>query len=565
MMTKNKLTYTLAACTVLIATQGLGQESTDQDTMKTSITIVSGYEPTIANPEKLEGEPQLDTIRAKELDFKYTTSIVNYETEFNPDTIKPAKLKREPLSKLYRAYAKAGIGNYLNQMGELHINSLRSRDMIYGLDFTHLGSATDIKNYENSTFNQQNASAYVTKLSKFHAIGGKINWQRGHQNYYGYAPDYLSNETSLGVPNSTFNTIDVSANLKSFYKDTSMINYSFNAGYRNTMLSDGNEQQILFKSKFRKQIDNELATVDFNADILMPYNQSTNTLVNLTPSFKGTGDFKFQVALPIWLEVQDETKIRFYPKAHIEYNILKDVVVPYAGVSGGMKRNSFYQFYQQNNWIYEQATIKNTNERINAYLGIRGALSSKLTFNVLGQFQSLTDSPFYVNRYDVDETNELYGNYFDVVYDSVKINSIKGEIHYKMGDKFNITAAGQFNDYQTKQQAMAWHTPKFKGWLTGRMDLQDKIVFTTDFVFMTKQYAPSNNSFAGEQVADGVYAIEMDPIFDINLGVEYRYNRKISGFLQLNNIASQAYQRYNFYPTQQFNIMFGFTYGFWAK
>jgi len=46
------------------------------------------------------------------------------------------------------------------------------------------------------------------------------------------------------------------------------------------------------------------------------------------------------------------------------------------------------------------------------------------------------------------------------------------------------------------------------------------------------------------------------------LGAEYRYTKKLSAFIQFNNIASSPYNKWEDYPTQRFGILGGLTYSF---
>ncbi|MCK7536842.1 MAG: hypothetical protein MZV63_40745 [Marinilabiliales bacterium] len=50
---------------------------------------------------------------------------------------------------------------------------------------------------------------------------------------------------------------------------------------------------------------------------------------------------------------------------------------------------------------------------------------------------------------------------------------------------------------------------------------------------------------------------ELESVIDINLGVEYRYSKSLSGFVQINNLLSENYYTWNFYPTYGFNLMGG--------
>ena len=61
---------------------------------------------------------------------------------------------------------------------------------------------------------------------------------------------------------------------------------------------------------------------------------------------------------------------------------------------------------------------------------------------------------------------------------------------------------------------------------------------------------------------NGQLAKSLGFIADVNLGLEYRYNKRISAFLQLNNLASQRYMRWYNYPVQIFQVMGGVTFRF---
>ncbi|MFN8209264.1 MAG: hypothetical protein U0T82_17950, partial [Bacteroidales bacterium] len=53
---------------------------------------------------------------------------------------------------------------------------------------------------------------------------------------------------------------------------------------------------------------------------------------------------------------------------------------------------------------------------------------------------------------------------------------------------------------------------------------------------------------------------EIKPWVDINMGLEYRYTKALSGFIQFNNLSATHYQQWYNYPVQRFQAMLGFTY-----
>ena len=108
---------------------GAFAQRSSQDTLKSSdVYIVREYQPRISDAFKLSNNPKvLDTIININQEAAYKVKDVQAETEFQTEPIKPAKMKGEPLNKLYRAYVLAGVGNNLSNRGEFVLNSTRSR------------------------------------------------------------------------------------------------------------------------------------------------------------------------------------------------------------------------------------------------------------------------------------------------------------------------------------------------------------------------------------------------------------------------------------------------------
>ena len=50
--------------------------------------------------------------------------------------------------------------------------------------------------------------------------------------------------------------------------------------------------------------------------------------------------------------------------------------------------------------------------------------------------------------------------------------------------------------------------------------------------------------------------------FDLNLQASYQYNKRLGGFLKLNNIANQSYEKWLHAPVQGFQLVLGANYKF---
>jgi len=122
-----------------------------------------------------------------------------------------------------------------------------------------------------------------------------------------------------------------------------------------------------------------------------------------------------------------------------------------------------------------------------------------------------------------------------------------------------------YNNYQTQREAKAWNLPDFTSDLTVRYNLQDKIVAKSSMTFMSSKYVKTTETNGTEELAYQVYGRKIDPLFDFNLGIEYRFTKKVSAFVDVNNILSQNYEIWGNYQVQGINVLGGVTIAFWAK
>ena len=181
-------------------------------------------------------------------------------------------------------------------------------------------------------------------------------------------------------------------------------------------------------------------------------------------------------------------------------------------------------------------------------------MSSKLSFNINGSSARILNKALYIS-------DTLFSSFtkFNVIYDTINITKLEASGSYQENEKFKIDLTGRFFSYQAKNEAFAWNLPQFQFLLRGSYNLYDKFLVNLSAKVETgrkaKVYGP------GESIVEenGQYAKSLGAIVDINLGLEYRYNTRVSAFLQINNLASQQYFRWYNYPVQPIQVMAGVT------
>jgi hypothetical protein len=55
---------------------------------------------------------------------------------------------------------------------------------------------------------------------------------------------------------------------------------------------------------------------------------------------------------------------------------------------------------------------------------------------------------------------------------------------------------------------------------------------------------------------------DLDGYLDLHLGLEYRYTKRLSAFLDVSNLSASKYERWYRYPVQRGLVLGGLTYAF---
>ncbi|MBT6978941.1 MAG: hypothetical protein HN951_03820 [Flavobacteriales bacterium] len=150
---------------------------------------------------------------------------------------------------------------------------------------------------------------------------------------------------------------------------------------------------------------------------------------------------------------------------------------------------------------------------------------------------------------------------------------MEGELTYRIDEKLHTVARGVYRSFKTTDEFEAWHRPSLEVSATAFYQIKNKLIFRGELHVtgprLAKSYRSTDSTstpeFSGYDAVEDmdVYAVKLSPIVDFNLGVEYRYTERLSGFISLNNVLIQRYQRWKQYPVQRFNVLAGITYSFW--
>ena len=259
-----------------------------------------------------------------------------------------------------------------------------------------------------------------------------------------------------------------------------------------------------------------------------------------------------------------DSKFYIYPNFTATYRLVNDVLIAYGGIEGGLIQNSYHGFASENPFVSPTLFIMPTDQQYNAYIGLKGKLSSNMSYSVNGSYVSDRNKALFINNitsFDLLNAEDYeYGNSFGIVYDNVDTFGVAGEINVDVNRNFKLGLKAEYFTYDTDNQSEAWNLPDVKGSLF------------LDYQIDEHWFAGANLFYVGERkdliTVDDILIgfpptiVNLDSFFDANAHVGYHINDQISVFAKANNIANNAYQRWQNFPVQSIQFLAGATFKF---
>ncbi len=564
------------------------------------VKIVGDYTPTISDAYKINLNPKIkDTVVANP-NLKYSIQSKKIITTFELEQIKPAKLRGEPLSKLYNSLFKAGFGNYTTPYAEFWYNTLRSRDYSAGLHLKHLSSnpkkgfklgfdSKDIESHYNPSYSDNEVGLYGKYFKTNYVLFGDFDYHRNVVHYYGYNPSISPDTvTTLNIIKDEnrkqyFSHFGFNAGIMSNYKDTRQLNHAlilnyssltdnYNASESNFKLDGSLSKEIDIMRSAKSQMFLFNVSGDFYSDKYFVNDIKNNKkleqkfnsgIIKFIP--KLTTDFdKLKVNLGANLSfiTGSNSSMKFYPLADIDLDLINEMLSLYAGITGEVKRNNLEEISTENPFINTAPNFPQTisyysytNNKFEFFGGIKGNFSKYLNYNVSVSSSNTKNLELFVS--DTNKIQNIYlNNKFNTIDVDANILHVKGEISFQKNEKLGIIFRADYYSYSNiihdnKDEKKAWEKPGFDLNLTLNYKVNEKVYIRADFIGLYNIYA---RTFNDKKV---IVPEKINDIYDFNLGCDYKLTSQINAFLNLNNIGFSSYNRWYGYPSHRINFILG--------
>jgi hypothetical protein len=546
------------------------------------VVVNSAFSPIISDAQQkiIEKANIVDTIKVNKPVEHIVTSPV-YLTRFTPEPIKAPKIGKDQISRLYRNFIKFGLGNYWTPYFDFEINSLRSTKWAYGSRIFHHSSWGKIKTYSPASYSDTKIEAYLQRFFKNYTLSTIAGYDHVMAHCYGFRPDsvfpqgadYKVNAKDIRRQYHHLNmNMDFSSNDRNRLNQRYAVDYDFLTDntpktYEHQLgLSVALDHDIPLKKSFSLNAGGKIGFTYFhnrwnNAQL------SDNAIAHLNPhiTFKYE-EYFIRAGFDALLHFAqgEKTKFHFYPDIEARLHIVPRIFTFYAGLDGGMKRNSYLSFMQENPYLSNIIHLGFTDEKAKVFAGIQLGISRSLSIGARASFGFYSGKPFFINdtlqpfsMRTQDTVMNLYLNHtFNVVEDKSNQLNLHFDLSYTYKNMLGLSLNLDYNYYKLSVDMLeAWYKPIFIAEFDINYLLLEKFLFGIDFYIHTGAKYP-------EFIAGNVAPRSMKSVFDFNFSFEYIWSKRLSFFANVNNFAYQRNYFYQDYPSQRINCLVGVKYNF---
>lgn len=508
------------------------------------VVVTKAYEINIQDAQKQNIQPNVPEIeeKPKVLNYNIPTKDIKDFT-FEPNPLKPIALGAEKLEKYNSSYIKVGFGSQIMPIAQLAYNDNKTKNLKFGIHYNHL-SAMDYK-IKPKRFSDDQAGLYVRYYPKKFEVGMAFNFQNLRTHFFGTDSTeknkdirqvYRNYEGTVYFGNGQKNKADID------YKQSVTFNYL------TEKFGKTNEWYIAGNTDFRKGIKKQhaaLANIQFDVSRLTRDTSKLNrTIITIAGGYAfNNDDWRAHGIFGLTMFGQ---KPFLYADLHVEKRLYEHSIIAYIDYTHKLRKNSLNSYAHVNNWVENSLDVRNSLVG-DLGIGFKGTLQN-FSYNVAFHFNHIKQNPFFVN-----DTMDM--KRFLVVYDS---NTLVYNAHFEAGynvkEWLRFTLVGDYNHYQLKNQARAWSEPAFRTTFRANYIWKKKISVYLDLYGVTSTYAPL-------AVVDGS-EIKLKGTADINVGIEYFFNKHVSFWGMINNIANQNYGRFYKYTSYGINGAIGAKFAF---
>ena len=542
------------------------------------IEIVKPYTPTISDADKLTVQPESEEqTPTDKIPVKYSIKSVPVASTFTPNKGKAKKLRPRNQQKLYDNFISIGFGNHITPLLDAYIRTYPGRGSEAGSILYHHSSQTGTGALiPFDAFYDSKAKVYYKTEDRGMDWKAAIDARHRISHHYGDEYLYITNDRITDEKDIRQGFLDIGAEGELHYYD------SFFKGFKakiNRFNDRYNSSEINFKLQpdFEFPITSEIITAQADIEYLNGHKKNNGTNIftyhrlkaGIIPEFKVLRDYLvINLGTKIYWTYDigaGNNRFKFYPKVYGSYALIPDVFNIFAGVDGDYHLNNYAMTSEQNPFLFHvhhsgtTGIFKPTDEIYHAYAGVKGRLAGNILFNLQGSYANEKDKLLFKKSRYISAVNQdgniLTYSVFQAVYDNVKTLRFQGDLNFEFSRAFQVKTSAEYAMYQMTNEPEAWNLPALKFDISGTYKY-DKFIFDSSLFYVGSRKDIYQANLSAGQVK------ELDAFMDLNAGISYVFNPRLTAFAKGHNLLNTHYEKYLGYPVQGIQVLGGITYKF---
>jgi hypothetical protein len=518
-------------------------------TKKQSIDITSSYKPVLRNAVKINFSATnltADTVRQVS---PYAIPAQNLFYTYQPMTLKPLALTQDTsLDMGSRNFLKAGFGNYSTPYINAGFSFGDGKKSLVNVYADYISSKGKIKNQDYSKMNLKASGSYFTDRTEVYGSAGVSQYD-----YYLYGYDHALHNYNKNDLLQRLTDVKLKGGFRNKDVNESGINYNPNIEI-NVFTNQKKlmESSLLIEAPVEKKLGDIFSVkVVAKADITsyttqnyMPDNiKFNNNIFSIAPELiYTTPELSLHGGLtPAW----DNGKLSVLPNFYGEAQIPDKSFLVQAGFTGRFIKNSYQNLTSINPYLSPLTSPQPNTTETELYGGIKASVGKHFNFSAKGGVLRYKNLPFFINDTAIGSDSKSFK-----VSDESKLADLRihGDLSYINQDKFTITGGLTFNGYTgMHDNAKAWGTIPLQIDASLRWWAFKQVMIKSDFTAYT----------GSAYLLPGNINQTLGGAADLSAGVEVTINKKISAWLDINNIFNNKYQRWYGYEVYGTGVLAG--------
>jgi hypothetical protein len=515
------------------------------------IRVVRSYEAVLADALKVAPVPQLPTVESEKKELTYTGINRMAPTAVELAPLTPLRALPEPPGESGSGHLRLGGGNYRTPLADLRLSSKRDPNFEYGLTAQHFSSAGNLRvdtlRLDHANLSDNHLGVYGKRYLNKLYLHSNFEYDRMARHFYGM---HQAVEIPRDSIRQVFNRFRGTLGLKSHLVEADQVDYHVKFSFYS--LADRYEQSennLRLDGGLLVRLDENKVNFDFAVDYTN-FNSTFDVsngrnLIYFQPSYQiEKPTFILKAGFNLVTEASGGTsQFRIFPNIDFTYLVNDVYMLAYGGVTGNIERVAFDDIIRINPFVGTGLDIRNQQNRLHLYGGLKGSLDELTSYNVYVGYQRLAQTMFFLN--DTTDFSRLLP-----VYDSsTNLLNLRFELNRKFGDRYTAHIKGDFRKYGLSNLEAPFMQPTAAIRLGGTYNLQSTLRLSAEaIVFNGVSYFDAQSPANLERLKG---------VFDLNAGIQYDYNKSFGFFLNVNNITSARYFRWFNYPTFGFNVLGG--------